>query len=112
MDLLKELAENLRLGDDEAVRAGTRAALAEGLAADDILRDAFLAGMAVVGEEFGRREIFLPDVLLAARAMQAGMEVLRPLLARDGASGVRQHAGADHGRRPDQARPGRGRAAA
>jgi 5-methyltetrahydrofolate--homocysteine methyltransferase len=41
--------------------------------------------MAVVGEEFGRRKIFLPDVLLAARAMQAGMEVLRPCLARDGA---------------------------
>ena len=85
MDLLKELAENLRLGEDEAVRAGTRAALAAGLAPDDILRSAFLAGMAVVGEEFGRREIFLPDVLLAARAMQAGMEILRPHLARDGA---------------------------
>ena len=85
MDLLKELAENLRLGDDDAVRAGTHAALAEGLAPDDILRSALLAGMAVVGEEFGRREIFLPDVLLAARAMQAGMEILRPHLARDGA---------------------------
>ena len=41
--------------------------------------------MSVVGEEFGRREIFLPDVLLAARAMQAGMEILRPHLAREGA---------------------------
>ena len=85
MDVLKELAESLRLGEDEAVRAGTQAALDAGVAAGDILRDGLLAGMAVVGEEFGRREIFLPDVLLAARAMQAGMEVLRPLLARDGA---------------------------
>ncbi|HYN42564.1 MAG TPA: corrinoid protein [Thermoanaerobaculia bacterium] len=85
MDLLKELTENLRLGEDGAVRAGTQAALAAGIAPEDILRNAFLAGMAVVGEEFGRREIFLPDVLLAARAMQAGMEILRPHLARDGA---------------------------
>ena len=85
MDLLKELAQNLRLGEDDAVRAGTRAALAAGVAPGEILREGLLAGMAVVGEEFGRREIFLPDVLLAARAMQAGMEILRPHLARDGA---------------------------
>ncbi len=64
--------------------SGTEAALAAGIAPGDILRGALLAGMAIVGEEFGRREIFLPDVLLAARAMQAGMEVLRPHLARDG----------------------------
>lgn len=85
MDALKDLAEKLRLGEDEDVRAGTRAALEAGLAPDDILRSGLLAGMAVVGEEFGRREIFLPDVLLAARAMQAGMEILKPHLARDGA---------------------------
>ncbi len=85
MDLLNQLAEDLRLGEDDAVRAGTQAALAAGVAPGEILREGLLAGMAVVGEEFGRREIFLPDVLLAARAMQAGMEILRPLLARDGA---------------------------
>ena len=85
MEILKRLAEDLRLGEDDAVRAGTQEALAFGLAAGDVLRDGLLAGMAVVGEEFGRREIFLPDVLLAARAMQAGMEVLKPRLARDGA---------------------------
>ncbi|MCL4810715.1 MAG: corrinoid protein [Thermoanaerobaculia bacterium] len=85
MDLLKQLAEDLRLGEDEAVRAGTESALAAGLAPVDVLKEGLLAGMAVVGEEFGRREIFLPDVLLAARAMQAGMEVLKPHLARDGA---------------------------
>ena len=85
MEILKRLAEDLRLGEDDAVRAGTQEALDFGLAAGDVLRDGLLAGMAVVGEEFGRREVFLPDVLLAARAMQAGMEVLKPRLARDGA---------------------------
>ena len=85
MDVLKEIAESLRIGEEDAVRTGTQAALGAGLEPGDILRNALLAGMAVVGEEFGRREIFLPDVLLAARAMQAGMEVLKPHLARDGA---------------------------
>lgn len=85
MDVLKEIAESLRAGEEDAVRAGTQAALGAGLEAGEILRNGLLAGMAVVGEEFGRREIFLPDVLLAARAMHAGMEVLRPHLARDGA---------------------------
>jgi len=85
VEILKRLAEDLRLGEDDAVRAGTQEALDFGLAAGDVLRDGLLAGMAVVGEEFGRREVFLPDVLLAARAMQAGMEVLKPRLARDGA---------------------------
>ena len=85
MEILKRLAEDLRLGEDDAVRAGTQEALDFGLAAGDVLRDGLLAGRAVVGEEFGRREVFLPDVLLAARAMQAGMEVLKPRLARDGA---------------------------
>lgn len=85
MEILKRLAEDLRLGEDDAVREATEAALDSGLSADVVLRDGLLAGMAVVGEAFGRREIFLPDVLLAARAMQAGMEVLRPHLARDGA---------------------------
>jgi len=85
VEILKRLAEDLRLGEDDAVRAGTQEALDFGLAAGDVLRDGLLAGMAVVGEEFGRREVFLPDVLLAARAMQAGMEVLKARLARDGA---------------------------
>ena len=90
MDVLSEIAESLRAGEDDAVRTATQAALGAGLPADEILRNALLAGMAVVGEEFGRREIFLPDVLLAARAMQAGMEILRPHLARDGAPPARR----------------------
>ncbi len=85
MDVLKEIAESLRLGEEDAVRTGTQAALGAGLEPGEILRNALLAGMAIVGEEFGRREIFLPDVLLAARAMHAGMEVLKPHLAREGA---------------------------
>ena len=80
MDELTALSLALRLGEAEAVVDGTRRALATGLAPGEVLERGLLAGMAVVGEEFGRREIFLPDVLLAARAMSAGMAVLEPLL--------------------------------
>ena len=50
MEILKRLAEDLRLGEDEAVRAGVQAALDAGLDAAAVLRDGLLAGMAVVGE--------------------------------------------------------------
>jgi 5-methyltetrahydrofolate--homocysteine methyltransferase len=84
MDLLKSIADNLEHGDDEKVHALVTEAVAAGLAAGDILDRGLIAGMAVVGEQFRLREIFLPDVLLAARAMYAGLDVLKPLLARDG----------------------------
>jgi 5-methyltetrahydrofolate--homocysteine methyltransferase len=83
MDLLSRIAEQLQRGEDDAVRQLAEQALAEGHAAGDVLHKGLLAGMDVVGEQFRVREIFLPDVLLAARAMQAGLDVLRPLLARD-----------------------------
>lgn len=84
MDLLKSLAESLQAGDADAARDGTAHALAVGHAPADVLKNGLVAGMTVVGERFRTREIFLPDVLLAARAMRAGMEVLEPLLVRDG----------------------------
>ncbi len=84
MDTMKQIAENLERGDDERVAAQVSDAIAAGVPAADILNQGLLAGMAVVGEQFRLREIFLPDVLLAARAMYAGLDLLKPLLARDG----------------------------
>jgi len=84
MDPLTQIAEYLERGDDERVAALVSEAIAAGLPAADILNQGLLAGMAVVGEQFRVREIFLPDVLLAARAMYAGLNLIRPLLARDG----------------------------
>jgi 5-methyltetrahydrofolate--homocysteine methyltransferase len=84
MDLLKQIAETLRQGDDEGVGALASQALAGGIPAGSVLDDGLIAGMNVVGEQFRRREIFLPDVLLAARAMYAGLDVLKPHLSRDG----------------------------
>lgn len=82
---LAAIAASLRAGEADEVRDGTRRALAEGATAAEVLKGGLLAGMSVVGEEFGRREVFLPDVLLAARAMRAGMDVLEPLLGPGGA---------------------------
>ena len=81
METLDEIAAALEAGDAPRVAALTAAALAAGLEADDILRRGLLAGMSVVGEQFRTREIFLPDVLLAARAMYTGLELLKPRLA-------------------------------
>jgi 5-methyltetrahydrofolate--homocysteine methyltransferase len=84
MEILKSIAENLEHGDDERVHELVSSALDQGVGPEDVLNHGLLAGMAVVGEQFRLREIFLPDVLLAARAMYAGLDLLKPLLARDG----------------------------
>ena len=80
MDLLERIAAELESGEDERVGALTREALEAGLAPKEILDRGLIAGMNVVGEKFRLHEIFLPDVLMAARAMYAGMDVLKPLL--------------------------------
>jgi 5-methyltetrahydrofolate--homocysteine methyltransferase len=67
-------------GKHKEVKAMTEEALASGRPADEVLEDGLIAGMRVVGEDFKHNRIFVPEVLLAARAMKAGMEVLRPLL--------------------------------
>jgi len=80
MDILAQIATELESGGDEKVRELTRAALDSSIAPSTILNDGLIAGMDVVGNRFRDHEIFLPDVLLAARAMNAGLEVLEPLL--------------------------------
>ncbi len=84
MPILDEIASALQAGDDQEVGTLTSAALAAKLAAGEILQRGLLAGMNEVGEQFRQREIFLPDVLLAARAMYAGLELLKPHLEREG----------------------------
>jgi 5-methyltetrahydrofolate--homocysteine methyltransferase len=84
MSLLSDIAVSLQRGEDEQVALLVRQALDEGQEAAVILHDGLIAGMGVVGEQFREREIFLPDVLLAARAMYAGLALLKPLLAKEG----------------------------
>ncbi len=81
---VEELAIALQQGDRDRVVALTTQAIADGTSAALLLNQALLPGMKVVGERFRDYEIFLPDVLLAARAMNAAMELLRPLLVSEG----------------------------
>jgi 5-methyltetrahydrofolate--homocysteine methyltransferase len=85
---LKELADAVIAGDHTRAGDVTRRAIAQGLPPKAILDDGLIAGMTLVGDRFREHEIFLPDVLLAARAMYAGMDLLRPLLIRDGVPGI------------------------
>jgi len=83
LDILNEIAANLERGDDKKTAELTKTAIDENMSAKEILDGGLIAGMAVVGEKFKRHDIFLPDVLLAARAMYAGLDLLRPILLRD-----------------------------
>ncbi len=78
---LKALAEALIRGDRDQTRALTRQAIDEGVAPKEILDNGLVAGMNVVGERFKNNEFYVPEVLIAARAMHAAMEQLKPLLA-------------------------------
>jgi len=80
MELLKQIADSLQQGEEERVAELTRQAVAAGRPAKDILDNGLIAGMNVVGNLFREQEIFLPDVLLAARAMYAGLDVIKPLM--------------------------------
>ena len=80
MDVLQQISECLQRGEHDKVADLTRQAIDAGTSAAQILNEGLLAGMDVVGRRFGAHEIFLPEVLLAARAMKAGVDLLEPLL--------------------------------
>jgi 5-methyltetrahydrofolate--homocysteine methyltransferase len=75
-----ELNQLLFEGKHEPVKKMTEDALAEGRPVLEVLEEGLIAGMKVVGEDFKHSRVFVPEVLLAARAMKAGMAILRPLL--------------------------------
>jgi 5-methyltetrahydrofolate--homocysteine methyltransferase len=81
---LRELSEAVIAGNRSGARKLTEAALAEGVAPETIMDDGLIAAMAVVGERFGRGEIYVPEMLVSARAMHACLTVLEPLLAAGG----------------------------
>jgi 5-methyltetrahydrofolate--homocysteine methyltransferase len=81
MEILGRIASCVERGEPDDVLRLVRDAVAAGIPAASILNEALVAGMNVVGEKFKVHEIFLPDVLLAAKAMVAGVEELRPNLA-------------------------------
>jgi 5-methyltetrahydrofolate--homocysteine methyltransferase len=83
MEILSEISKQLEAGNDKKVYELTNDAIESDIDAKTILNDGLISGMNVIGEQFRKHEIFLPDVLLAAKAMHAGMELLKPLFIKD-----------------------------
>ena len=84
MEILNEISTFLQQGRAPQVKELTQKALDEGISPKQILEEGFLAGMDVIGGKFKRDEVFVPQVLIAARAMNAGVEVLKPYMAEAG----------------------------
>jgi 5-methyltetrahydrofolate--homocysteine methyltransferase len=85
MDLLQKISEELQKGNYQEVPKLVHEALGSKIPPSKILSDGLVAGMDVVGGKFRRDELFMPEVLVSAKAMQMGMEVLRPRLVESGA---------------------------
>lgn len=81
--LLQPIYEGVMEGDQDAVKEGVKAALENNVSAEAILKQGMMTAMAKVGELYEEGEYFVPELLIAARAMQGGLDILKPLLANE-----------------------------
>ena len=81
MSILNDISQNLQIGKAKIVKELVQQAIDAGIPAKDILEEGLMAGIIVVGEKFKNYELFVPDVLVAARAMNQGVNVLKPMLS-------------------------------
>ena len=79
--ILNEISEKLQRGKAKDVAALVEQALADGITPETVLNDALVVGMNVIGDKFRENQVFVPEVLVAARAMNAGLKILKPALA-------------------------------
>ncbi len=84
MSIINEISENLQTGKVKAVKELVQTAINDGIDPSTILNDGLLSGMNVIGEKFKNNEVYVPEVLVAARAMNAGVQLLKPLLIEEG----------------------------
>lgn len=84
MELLDQISERLQNGKAKEVKLLVQQAIDEGIPAQTILEEGLLSGMGIIGEKFKKNEVFVPEVLVAARAMNQGAALLKPLLVADG----------------------------
>ena len=84
MIILSEISENLQKGKSKLVKEMVQQALDEGSNPEQILNEGLLAGMSIIGEKFKNNEVYVPEVLVAARAMNMGVQVLKPHLMAQG----------------------------
>lgn len=88
MELLKKLSEDVQSGNVNGVTEGIEKGLEEGVTPRDLLYEGLMDGMNIIGEKFKKNEVFVPEVLIAARAMNAGMDILKPKLIETGVESV------------------------
>ena len=88
MHIYLEISENLQHGKAKQVKELVQKAIDEGLPAPQILNEGLLSGMNIIGEKFKNNEVYVPEVLVAARAMNMGIQLLKPLLVEDGVQAV------------------------
>lgn len=88
MSILNEISENLQKGLSKPVKELVQKALDESVSPAEILENGLLHGMGIIGERFKNNEIYIPEVLVAARALNTGMQVLKPYLQADGVEAV------------------------
>ena len=81
MSILTDISENLQRGKAKIVKELVQQAIDEGIPVQQILDEGLLSGMGVIGEKFKNNEVFVPEVLVAARAMNMGAQLLKPLMA-------------------------------
>ena len=84
MSVLEQISENLIKGKAKEVKELVEKAIQENVKPGDILNKGLLIGMSIIGERFKKNEVYVPEVLIAARAMKMGMDVLKPLLVSAG----------------------------
>lgn len=83
-EIINEISEELQEGKVSKVKELVQKALDEGVSPQDILNNGLLAGLDIIGGKFKRNEAFVPEVLIAARAMNAGVEILKPHMLAEG----------------------------
>lgn len=88
MSICDEISEKLQKGRAKEVSALVEQALSENIPCEQILNDGLLSGMNIIGEKFKKNEVFVPEVLVAARAMNSGIKILKPLLAEAGVKNI------------------------
>lgn len=84
MDILNEISENMQKGKAKVVKELVQQAIDQGIDAKVILEESLLAGMNIVAEKFKSNQAFVPEVMVAARAMRMGASLLKPFLAESG----------------------------
>ena len=88
MEILSEISAFLQKGRAKNVKQLVQDAIDQGVAPDRILNEGLLSGMGIIGDKFKKNEVFVPEVLVAARAMNMGLAVLKPHLMNSGVKAV------------------------